>query len=206
MSILLVDYIRELKNTKNALTTEELYNELNHVNHSRENRLFYANLITHNHELISKLLEIMFRVNDKASSRAAWVFEFVCNQNIDLIIPYLDTFTKNIHKVHLDSAVRPVAKICEYIAKAFTAKTNNAIKQALTPLYKERIIALCFDYMINDEKVAAKAYSMSTLFLLGKDDAWVYPELTRILKEDYSKQSAAFKARARQILKKIKQK
>jgi len=157
-----------------------------------------------NPHLVPKLLNILFRVDDKISPRAAWVFEFMCNNNIDTIIPYLDTFTENMHKVHLDSAVRPVAKICEFLATAYYSKTENDIQTALTKTHKERIIEVCFDYMINDEKVAPKAYSMTTLFLLGKEYDWVYPELTRILEDDFHKQSAAFKARARQILKKIK--
>ena len=186
------------------MTTEQLYNELNYVNHSREKRLHYAHLMQDNPDLIPKLLDILFRVDDKISPRAAWVFEFMCNHNIDTIIPYLDQFTENMHKVHIDSAVRPVAKICEFLATAYTSKLENNIKKALTETHRERIVENCFDYMINDEKVAAKAYSMTTLFLLGIEYDWVYSELARILEDDFSKQSAAFKARARHILKKIK--
>lgn len=186
------------------MTTEQLYKELNYVNHSREKRLFYAHLMQDNPNLVPKLLDILFTVDDKISPRAAWVFEFMCNHNIETIIPYLDTFTANLHKVHIDSAVRPVAKICEILVTAYTSKLDNNIKNVLTATHKERIIETCFDYMINDEKVAAKAYSMTTLFLLGKEYDWIYPELARILEDDFSKQSAAFKARARHILKKIK--
>ena len=58
--------------------------------------------------------------------------------------------------------------------------------------------------MINDEKVAPKAYSMISLYLLGTEFDWVHPELITILERDFHTQSAAFKARARHILKKIK--
>ena len=64
------------------MTTEQLYNELNYVNHSREKRTYYANLVIGNPDLVSKLLEILFKVNDKISPRAAWVFEFMCTDNI----------------------------------------------------------------------------------------------------------------------------
>ena len=57
--------------------------------------------------------------------------------------------------------------------------------------------------MINDEKVAPKAYAMTSLYLLGKEYSWINPELVLILERDFKMQSAAFKARARQILKKI---
>ena len=186
------------------MTTAQLYEELNYVNHSREKRSYYANLLLANPDLIPKLLEILFMVDDKISPRAAWVLEFMCSAKIDTIIPYLDTFTERIHKIHLDSAVRPVAKICELLAKAYSTKTNIYLKNKLTETNKERIIETCFDYMINDEKVAAKAYGMTTLFMLGKEYDWVHPELELILKRDFQNQSAAYKARARHILKKIK--
>lgn len=188
------------------MTTTDLYQELNYVNHSREKRLQYANLLIDNPNLIASILEILFKVDDKISPRAAWVLEFMCSKDIRYFIPHLDDFTKNMSTVYIDSAVRPVAKICELIAKAYTSKENNLIKKALTQTHKDRIIENCFDYMINDEKVAPKAYSMTTLFMLGKEYDWVHPELARILEGDFSKQSAAFKARARQILKKIKRK
>ncbi|RSK39350.1 adenylosuccinate lyase [Mangrovimonas spongiae] len=186
------------------MTTKQLYDELNYVNHSREKRLKYANLLLNNTNLVPKTLDILFMVDDKISCRAAWIMEFMCSEQLDAIIPHLDYFTKNIKKVHFDSAVRPVAKICEYLAKAYYAKTDNAIKQALTNTHKERIIEVCFDYMITDEKIAPKAYSMNTLFLFGQDYAWIHPELALILERDYHIQSSGFKARARHILKKIK--
>lgn len=186
------------------MTTEQLYDELNYVNHSREKRLYYANLVINNPNLIPKLLEILFMVDDKISCRAAWVFEFMCGENLEASIPYLNTFTENMKNVHLDSAVRPVAKICEYLITAYYDKTDNNIKTALTPIHKEHIIEACFDYMINDEKIAPKAYAMNTLYLLGQDYDWIHPELVLILERDYQMQSSGFKARARHILKKIK--
>ena len=186
------------------MTTEELYQELNYVNHSREKRLHYANLVINNPDLVPLLLDILFMVDDKISCRAAWVFEFMCSENLEASIPYLDNFTENMHKVHLDPAVRPVAKVCEYLIMAYYSKKDNKIKSALSNKHKERIVEACFDWMINDEKIAPKAYAMNTLFLLGQDYEWVHPELIMILERDYQMQSSGFKARARHILKKIK--
>lgn len=186
------------------MTTEALYEELNYVNHSREKRLFYSNLVIKNPDLIPKLLDILFRVDDKISPRAAWVFEFMCAERLEMIIPYLDRFTEYMHIVHLDPAVRPVAKICEHITMAYYSRESHKIKTHLQPNHKEKIIETCFDWMINDEKVATKAYGMNCLYLLGNDYNWVHPELVTILERDYHSQSAAFKARARRIFKKLK--
>jgi hypothetical protein len=186
------------------LTKTELYKELNYVNHSREKRMHYANLVIKNPELVSPLLEILFDVNDKISCRAAWVFEFMCGEKLEAIIPYLDVFTENISKVHLDSAVRPVAKVCEYLIKAYYSKDDHIIKSHLTETHKEKTVEACFDWMINDQKIAPKAYAMNTLFLLGNDYDWIHPELVMILERDFQMQSSGFKARARHILRKIK--
>lgn len=186
------------------MTSKQLYQELDYANHSREKRLYYANLISDEPKLILPLIEILFTVDDPISCRAAWVFEFLCSKSISPIIPYLDLFTQNISKVHLDPAVRPVAKICELLIKENYSKNDSKIKQSLTLAHKERIIEACFDWMINDQKVAVKAYSMTSLFLLGKDYDWIHPELRIILEQGYASHSAAFKARARHILAKLK--
>ncbi|MDX1279168.1 adenylosuccinate lyase [Oceanihabitans sediminis] len=188
------------------MTTTQLYQELKNVNHSREKRLYYANLLIKNPNLIPKTLEILFMVDDKISPRAAWVFEFMCKENLEASLTYLDYFTENMHKVHQDSAVRPVAKVCEYLITAYYAKTANRVQSELLPKHREKIIELCFDYMINDEKIAPKAYSMNCLYLLGKDYEWIHPELLLILERDFQMQSSGFKARARHIIKKINSK
>lgn len=174
------------------------------MNHSREKRLLYANMVIDNPELLTPLLEILFDVDDKISPRAAWVFEFMCNEKLEEIIPHLDLFTDNISKVHLDPAVRPVAKISEYLTKAYYSKEENLIKSSLTEIHKEKITEACFDWMINDEKIAPKAYSMNSLYLLGTEYDWIHPELAIILERDFQMQSSGFKARARHILKKIR--
>lgn len=58
--------------------------------------------------------------------------------------------------------------------------------------------------MINDEKIAPKAYSMNSLYLLGQDYDWIHPELVLILERDFQMQTSGFKARAKHIIRKIK--
>lgn len=186
------------------MNTDQLYEALNYVDHSRANRKIYANMLIGEPSLIPKLLEILFRVDDKISCRAAWVLESMCGEKLEAIIPYLDTFTQNIHKVHLDPAVRPVAKICEYLAVASNSKKIDTFQFILNAEHKEKIIASCFDWLINDEKIAPKAYAMNTLFILGKEIKWIHPELAIILERDFQIQSSGFKSRARHILRKMR--
>ena len=185
------------------MTPEELYNSLNYVNHSREKRKEMASLILDNTDLIQPLLEIAFTVDNPISCKACWVLEFTAKEQLNYIFPYLDFFTKNISKVHLDPAVRPTAKICEYLISAYFSKTTNEVQKVLTNIHLELITTSCFDWLIGNHKVAAQAYSMTCLQLLGKKYDWIHPELRLVLEQNYATGSAAYKARARMVLAKI---
>lgn len=185
------------------MTLEDFYEELSYVDASRENRLKYAKMVLNDMSLFPKLIDIMFQVDDKVSSRAAWVFEFVCDEYIYAIIPYLNTFTSNLKRVHLDSAIRPISKVCGFIADAYYLKQPNTLKKSLTSQHKERMIEACFDWMISDQKIAPKVYAMETLYLLGTEYKWILPELVQILEQDFPTQSAGYKVRAKRILKKV---
>ena len=74
------------------------------------------------------------------------------------------------------------------------------------PLSQEQehiLIEALIDRLIQDEKVASKAYAMKALFVLGKKYDWIYEELKPILTQDYSNHSAAYQAATRNLLKKL---
>ncbi|MFD0797743.1 adenylosuccinate lyase [Maribacter chungangensis] len=185
------------------MTEEELYKKLEYTNHTREQRGTMATFILDNPSLILTLLSIILRVEDVISCRASWILECVVRKNKDLLYPYLDEFTLLLPKVQLDSSIRPIAKICELLIISYYAKTPNKSQQHLNKKHLERITTACFDWLIGDHKVAAQAYSMTTLQLLGKTFAWIHPELKILLEQNYHTGSAAYKARARMVLKKI---
>ncbi len=160
-------------------------------------------LTLENPHLIAPLLKIAFTVDDPISKRACWIMEFTAKENLSYIFPYLDEFTESLPKVHLDSSVRPMAKICEYLIKSYFSKTPNETQKILTEIHLERITSACFDWLIGEHKVAAQAYSMTCLLLLGRKFDWIHSELKMILEQNYAIGSAAYKARARMTLAKI---
>ncbi|WP_394750643.1 adenylosuccinate lyase [Spongiimicrobium salis] len=186
------------------MTKEALNEALNYVNHSREKRLEMAQLILENPHLVQPLLEIAFDLKNPISFRACWVMEFTAKKRLDYLFPYLDVFVENITLVTLDAAVRPMAKICEYLILSYFSKTKNETKKVLTDQHLEKITASCFDWLIGEHKVAAKAYSMTSLFLLGTKFNWIHPELQLVLEQNYHEGSAAYKARARHTFEKLK--
>ncbi len=177
---------------------------LDTVNHSRERRNSFANLILDNPEVLPDLLTICARVDDEISCRASWGLEFLCKNNLEAILPFLDQLIPLVPNVYQHPAVRPMAKIFEYLITSYYQKKSPKVREYLTPQHRQTITEICFDWLITDQKVAAKAYSMTSLYLLGTEFDWVHPELKITLENNYSSGSAAYKARSRMILKKLK--
>lgn len=185
------------------MTKQELYESLDYVNHSRQKRLEMALLIITNPEMVEPLLEIAFDVNDPISSKACWVLEYTANKDLSYIHPHIDILTDKIKTVKLDSSIRPMAKICEFLIKAYFSKAKNKTQNVLTIDHLDQIAIACFDWLIGDHKVATKAYSMTSLLLLGRKFEWIHPELKMVLEQNYAAGSAAYKARARMTLSKL---
>ncbi|MGB5227000.1 MAG: adenylosuccinate lyase [Eudoraea sp.] len=182
------------------MTKSELFKSLNYVDGTRVKRIEVTQMVLNNPPVISPLMEIAFEDNGVISSKACWILEFVAKKDIQVILTHIDTFTLGISKVQLDSSIRPVAKICELLMKAFFSKSKNEVQTKLKEYHLEKITTSCFDWLIGEHKVASKAYSMTSLYLLGNKFEWIRPELQIILEQNYSLGSAAYKARARQIL------
>ncbi len=182
-----------------------LIQELNNIaNARRVNRLRVANLVVQNKILFKYLLELTFDFNNKLSIKAAWVLEFVCDKKLNLLAPHLNYFTNNINAVKFDSAVRPVAKICEFLAKDYTSKSQLVITTKISKEHINKMVEVGFDWLIGNQKVAVKVYTMEMLFLFGKKIDWVHKELQLIIQQNITNESPAYQSRGKKILNLIK--
>lgn len=175
-------------------------------NAKRVNRLKVSNLVLENKELFYNLLELVFEVENKLSIKAAWILEFVCSNELNWLAPHLDYFTKNMNLVNFDSAIRPISKICNFLAISYNSKNDNLIKLTLTKNHTDLIVETGFDWMISNQKVAVKAYTMNALYLFGKNSDWVHEELKLIIQQNIMNESAAYKARGKITLRLINKK
>jgi hypothetical protein len=180
----------------------ELHKKLEYVSACRANRLLAAQNILENQFLFNELVSLCFSVSDKNHHRACWVLEFVCYKELIWLQPHLDFFFSNLKNLKDESAIRPIAKVTQLLVKSHYKKEENCI--VLSEENLQDCIEASFDWLINDVKVATKAYSIRTLYVLGNYYDWIHPELKIILDKDYSNHSAAYKAVAREVLKKIK--
>lgn len=170
-------------------------------NAKKENRQKVATTIVENSNLFKHIVTLTFSVEDEISIKAAWILEWICtHHNLNFMLPHLDEFTSKISSVKFDSALRPCAKICEHIALAYNSKNNNEFKTNLSSKHIEAIVSTGFDWLITDQKIAVKAYTMQTLYVFGIKEKWIHPELKHLIITKIIHQSKGTKARGKHIL------
>ncbi|WP_281231817.1 hypothetical protein [Flavobacterium gelatinilyticum] len=180
----------------------ELQKKLEYVYPCRESRLEVAHEILENPSLYSELILICFSPQDKNNHKACWILEFVSYEELSWLQPHLDFFFSNLKVLKDESSLRPIAKVVQLLVKSHYKKDKNNIH--LSEQNLQDCIEASFDWLINDIKVATKAYSIRTLYILGNHYDWIHPELKVIVEKDYADHSPAYKAVAKEVLKKIK--
>jgi hypothetical protein len=174
---------------------EELYKKIANSSAYRASRDKNANEILSDPHLFRDLISIALNTSDVYHFKACWIIELVLEQQLYLLTDYLNTFCDQLPHFNNESALRSISKICLFIGQHLTLSAKQ----------EEQITESCLDWLIDEKrKVATKANAIRTLFELGKKNKWIYPELKRILTDDYSKYSAGYQAVAREIVKKIK--
>lgn len=181
--------------------SSELQIKLNYVNAYRENRLKAAQDVLENPSLFDELVSICFSPLDKNNHKACWILEFVSYEELIWLQPHLNFFCSNLKVLKDESSIRPIAKVTQLLIKSHYKKDENCISLSENNL--QDIIEASFDWLINDIKVATKAYSIRTLYILGNHYDWIHPELRIILNKDYGDHSAAYKAVAKEVLRKL---
>lgn len=183
------------------MNKDELYEALNYVNATRENRSKMAITVEAQPDLMLYLIEISQENLDPISCKASWVLESVVKTNLNFIIPVIDQFINSLQYLTLESSIRPASKICLLLVQYHFLKRTSTSISILKENHLVTISESAFDWLIGNHKVAPKAYSMTTLLFLGRKIEWIHPELLQTLKQNYENGSAAYKARARMTLK-----
>lgn len=178
----------------------DFYSKLENCSAHRKDREANRNYALRNSEYYSFIVSTALEIKNKHHHKACWVLELICEKKLRTFVPYLDSFIASIFDFTNDSAIRAAAKICLFLSKS----NHRANGISLSHFQESQIIERCIDWLISDEKVAAKVYAIKTLHILGKKHPWVHEELKTIIEQDYALHSAAYQAATRNILKKIK--
>jgi hypothetical protein len=165
---------------------------------SLQGRQNTTQILLENPQWIKQILPICFKTQHPKHYKACWIFEMIVTQNPNQMGLNWAYFCTNLKSLKYQSAIRPMAK-ATMLALEFHYKS----KKIFTNEQLELLVDNAFEWLISDNKVAAKVYGMRSLYWLGKSMDWIYPELIVILNKEYPKQSPAYQAVTRQLLKKI---
>jgi len=185
------------------LKSLKLQTQLTNLSAHKKSRLEVSNWVIENPESLKELLNYCFKIDEDISYKSAWVLEYVCNDRLDLLIPHLTLFLKNIPKAYKNQSIRPFSKICLMLVKSNYIKKESKVIAAMNLQIKKAMTECSFDWLISNQKVASQAYAMDTLYLLGTEIDWIHPELKIIIEQNIPNKTAAYKARGRMTLEKI---
>ncbi len=146
-------------------------------------------------DLLVDLIQIATTIADENHYKAVWITEMIAETHTNLLTGFTSHLIDSFSKCKHQSAVRGMSRVAYFIG------TSNKI--TLTESEEEKVIETCLDWLIGDAKVAPKAYAMYTLSHFAKSHDWIATELQNIIEKDFARQSAGYKAAAKEVLKKI---
>jgi hypothetical protein len=138
-----------------------------------------------------ELMQCFLSDEYRLAQRAAWCVSHSAEQHVELIRPYIKDLVEQLQRkdVH-DAVIRNSVRILQEI-------------EIPEPLHGN-LMNSCFIFIESPSTpVAIKAFSLTTLFNLSKLYPEINNELKLIIEERWNNETAAFKSRGRQILKKL---
>ena len=173
----------------------EHYNQIINCTAHRKPRDILKDVALENPEFFTILVALALNCSDKNHIKACWILELVCEERLDLFIPFLDDFCTTLASYKSDSAIRSISKICLFITKSK--------KMKLMEWQEEKIIETGLDWLIQTNKAANAAYTMRFLYILGKKYSWVNEELIVLLSREFSDQTPGYRFAVKDILKRL---
>lgn len=184
------------------MLTQNFISTLENSTAHRPIRDLLSGKVISNPALFPVLMEIALDINNRNHYKACWTLELVLEHNINCLLDDLDDFCQKLPLYKHEGAIRSISKICMFSAKQHLKNKKKGL-HFLNENQSQQIIATCFDWLINDTKVASKVYAMRALFEFGKLQDWIFPELKEILPKDFAHHSPAYQSASREILQKI---
>ena len=145
--------------------------------------------VGNNQRRFDELFYLFLHDENRLTQRAAWPISYCVSQNPEFIKKQFKALIKNLHKTGIHDAV-----------KRNTVRILQAIE--IPKKYQGEVMNLCFEYVASPtEAVAVKAFSLTVLEKMAKLYPEIIPELKLIIEDQLPNQTAAFKSRAKHLIK-----
>ena len=173
----------------------DLITEIENLDFSIKSREHFSSEILNNPYQLEEVINFLEKSEFEYSEKILAGLEFTSRKNSSILFPFSDLLIGLAGDYSGPSGKRALSKILVNYVKD--------PKFQLKPQQKEKIITICFNWLISEEKVAVKVFCIEILYVLSVEHTWTNDNLKAILNKDYNSQSAGYKARARKILKKL---
>ncbi|HNR15674.1 MAG TPA: hypothetical protein PKG90_03305 [Chitinophagaceae bacterium] len=160
--------------------------------HSKTNCTKIVQWIGNNQERFNTLFNLFLYDNDWCvTQRASWPLSYAVQRHPELIKPHFGKLLKNLKKPKLHDAIK--------------RNTVRLLQDITVPeRFRGDLMDICFDYISSPvEKPAIKAFSLTILHNLSTHYPDIKQELKTIIEDRWEYETAAFKSRARKILKEL---
>lgn len=184
------------------MTWKEIEDLLKKTSALRTEREAAASLIGSTPEGLRTLLEIIASDNSEIQIKGCWVTELIIIEHPEYLSTCRELFFSALKSTTRSSAIRPLAKIIALWSAATFSATRDSFP-VLKPEESHHLAECCFSWLLEEQPVAVRVYSMEALFHLGKNIPWIHPELKAHLLGSFPLAPPGFKARAKKILKQL---
>lgn len=144
---------------------------------------------------IPKLVNLAQTSNGRLQIMAFAILDEIAESNISLLAPFLNSLLKLFPLVTHQSPVR----CCSRIAMFFLARSLTD-PNLVSPDEKKILCDQCFDWLISNNRVAAKVNAMYGLSAAAKSDCKIYDMLIPIIENSFAGSSPGYKAAVRKVL------
>ena len=150
--------------------------------------------VGNNQQRFDLLFDLFLNDEYRVVQRAAWPLSDCVINHPQLINRHFSKLIKNLRKPGLhDSVKRNTVRLLQHIS----------IPRRL----QGEVMDTCFGYIIDPkEKVAVKAFSLTILQNLSREYPEIRPELRSVIEDRWDYETAAFRSRAKKILKELSEK
>lgn len=155
--------------------------------------------------LALNLIHLLSDSDKQIGFRAAWFLEMLIFQRPILFTPFINEFFKVYFSQKNLSVLRHITKIFMYIQGSKSPEEWKIHLNNFLINEPERLVEIHFEWLINiNIPVAIRANCIDILFVLGKENPWIYEELKPTLSIIMQEPSPALFSRAKKYIQKLK--
>lgn len=185
------------------MTEKELHIALNSGRLSKPQVDSLVSGLVDHPKLAKSLFQEVLMEDREGTFNASWTFDHLMRKKLEYLLPFFDDFSTQLGELKTESCIRPMAHVCEMVCIAYFKKKDPVFVQHITDGHLEKILTVCFDWLISPMNMAPKVFSMTCLYYLGLKFDWVHPELRLILEDTFATGTTGYQNRAKKTLDKL---